>query len=265
MASTRKYVWFTYIHDEEVFKISHAMVKMIDSDAKCCVVDDGLNRCSDKFIKYCKDNNIEYHVSTFARGGNMVGTEACNGVIKWLWKCSEDCDIVIKVDCDTLIIKLDWIQRLENDDNAVFTGAYMNWHAYPAGGSYAIKSKVLKAMYDDIERYPAWRTSIENYEVGQRAFRVGGSDLSVIRYTCDERNGFIMGTPYGFNVDPLIQLARWWTAGYTYTGQPNTNKDKYKADQLSAMKTVYNRCKELYGKALENKPKEEPKDKQGAK
>lgn len=99
-------------------------------------------------------SNVQYRQTTFKRNGNLNGTESVDGQLLSMLEASKEINahLVVKVDSDTIINNLDWI---ENND-------FMNSHigfkicnkSHICGGAYSLPSWALIPMLRKLSHYP---------------------------------------------------------------------------------------------------------------
>lgn len=239
------FLYFSYSEDEELIKYSILSNKLLAPEAKIIVADDCFNACSEDFSNWCKKIDIEYLQTSWPRYGNLRGPEHLKGYTELLKNISKDCDIIIKIDCDAILLRYDWLHKFNADTRATITGAFKIQSPYVMGNCYAIKSSVCEYLYEDAKNYPAWHDCFEDYEIGIRLARLAKNDLTyALRYPCDKRFGFWLCSPQEFNIDEIMNSARVACCGFVYQGIPNLDKLNHKKLQIEVMAKIYEKVKE---------------------
>lgn len=245
------FLWFTYNQDEITILHSIDSVRLVVPNANILVADDGFNSCPVQFRERCKQFNIDYIQTDWQRNGNLIGPDHLIGYTKLLASYADKYDIICKIDCDTVLFNIDWIERLYKDPDAYLSGSFKTNPFYPMGNAYAIKTSICQKLYEDCVKYPSFFNSYEDYEIGVRIFRLsGGSDLSLIRYKSGVVDGFWLGDPSQIenNIDEAIKT-RVVSCGFSLNIQKNAlERQQFKQSQISIMSKMVAAFREKYNK-----------------
>ena len=97
-----------------------------------------------------------------------------------------EADILIKMDADTCMFKVDWIEEFAQDEKALCAGAFdfgNRNHTSVFGLCYALKVGILPDLVKDLRKYPAHHHAWEDHEVSSRIFRLANGDMdSLMRW-----------------------------------------------------------------------------------
>lgn len=239
------FLYFSYIEDENLIKYSILSNLLLSPDSKIVVADDCFNPCTENFSNWCKNLKVEYIQTNWPRFGNLRGPEHLKGYTELLKNLSKDTDIIIKIDCDTILLRYDWLDRFYNDTRATIAGSFKIQAPYVMGNCYAIKSSVCDYLYEDSKTYPAWHDCFEDYEIGIRLARQAKNDQTfALRYPSDRRYGFWLCTPQEVNIDEVMNSARVVSCGFIYNGLLPQDKTKHKQLQIEVMSKIYEKVKE---------------------
>lgn len=239
-------VWFSYGPDGALLLESLRSVKRtLDAAGHghvFYVFDDGFMPLSDDVRDKVENEYHAMYVKQFhPRNANLLGPEHLKEQTKAMALAGRFGDVVLKIDCDTLLLKCDWIERLMADHpyDVMMVGSYKGLKNYPMGNCYAVKTwdRLLDRLAKDCETYPAWANSFEDYEVGTRLHRLAnGSDDYAIRYRSGVEDGFWLCDPQ--QVSSLAKDARVVSCGFGFTACPAAKKAEYKAQQELVMKRL---------------------------
>lgn len=137
-------------------------------DITLAVVDDAANPCPQETRDKLKTLGISYRTSDFPRRGNLNGQECILGILHEFKKSlKRKKDIAVKLDCDTLILGTDWLQKFIADKNALITGADDRGCVY--GMCYALKPALVDALIELFTRCPVGERAQEDIYLGSRA------------------------------------------------------------------------------------------------
>ena len=177
----------------------------------------------------------------YKRGFMILGGENLKGQCEAFVEAAEltQADILVKMDADTCMFKVDWIEEFAKDEKALCAGAFdfgNNNHTSVFGLCYALKRRVLRLLAEDARKYPAHHKAWEDHEVSSRVFRLAGGDMdSLMRWRPNVKGD-------GFWVVSLEQAndtcttARAVNCGWDYGVQPARNRKEYRAKVCAWMK-----------------------------
>lgn len=244
-------IWFCYGPDGEILLESMRSVKRtLDKaghDSLFFVYDDGFKPL-DATVREQVESvyHAHYEKQFHQRNTNLLGPEHLKAQTKAMAVAGRFCDVLIKIDCDTLLLKCDWVEALmdsypfdPNGNIVSMAGSYKGLKNYPMGNCYAIRTAngILDALAKDCETYPAWANSFEDYEVGTRLHRLAnGNDDYAIRYRSGPEDGFWLCDPQQVNSN--AKGARVVSCGFSFTATPMDKKAEVKALQLKTMKLL---------------------------
>lgn len=177
-------IWFSYAGDQDILPYSLKSFRDVVPEARLIVVDDCYVPCSAEIRGKCETLGVEWRLGSFPRNGNLLGPEPLLGMAEIYYEASLASDIVCKVDCDTFVFSRNWIDRLAEDREAVIAAAVKRQHHYLFGMAYAMKSAVIKDLYEDIRDIPSWPGTLEDFEIGSRLFRISGKKVEYAHRYC---------------------------------------------------------------------------------
>lgn len=239
-------VWFSYRWDgAQLLESVRAASRTLSATAhtyELHVADDGMMPL-DRAVRdrLAREYHVAYRKTFYPRNGHLIGPDNLIGQAQVMADIGKDCDVLIKMDCDTLLLKIDWVEALlkEAEHGAVFAGSYKVQPHYPMGNCYAVHngSGVLHALARDVENFPAWKGCYEDFEIGTRIARLcHGSQDYALRWRSGEEDGFWLCSPQG--VTRKAKEARVVCCGYTYTATPHDRQADYRALETKAMKLL---------------------------
>lgn len=139
--------------------------------------------------KFLSAHPSTYHVMTgYRRGPMILGQENLLGQCKAFESLADQLgvDILLKVDSDTCLFKVDWIEEFAQNPDAYCAGAFdfgNQNHTSVFGLCYAIKASILPDLARDVETYPAHHKAWEDHEMSSRVFRLcDGRMNSLLRW-----------------------------------------------------------------------------------
>lgn len=211
-------------------KVSHVLL----DDAWCPVE----KKCRDRFLLH----NNSYRIATGYRRGTMIlGGENLVGQIEGFCQAAEatEADVIVKVDADTLIFKVDWIETFAQDDEAECAGAFdfgFGNHTSVFGLCYALKSRILRHLLADVRKYPAHHKAWEDHEVSSRIFRIKNGNMdSLMRWRSNTHGDDFWVVPLRDANDTFIR-ARAINFAWDYSSTPDAEKKEYRAKVADFMK-----------------------------
>ena len=239
-------VWFSYGPDGDLLLESMRSVRRTLEAAGhehiFYVFDDGFMPLSDDVRDKVENEYHAMYVKQFhPRNTNLLGPEHLKEQTKAMALAGRFADVILKIDCDTLLLKCDWIEELmkEHSYNPLMVGSYKGLKNYPMGNCYAVKTedRLLDRLAKDCETFPAWANSFEDYEVGTRLHRLAeGNDDYAIRYRSGVEDGFWLCDPQ--QVSSAAKNARVVSCGFGFTACPANKKAEYKAMQKMVMQRL---------------------------
>lgn len=248
------FIWFSYKDDKDLLMQSmRSVVKLYegrdDVEVLMTVVDDGLapmvvngdyTWIVDALGSYIP---IRFKQSFYPRNGNLIGRENFSGQVKEMARAAEGAEILVKIDSDTLLLNDDWLMTFAEDKKALLAGSFKGLPNYPMGNCYAVRANTMEWLRHDVETYPAWINSFEDYEVGVRLHRCADGNMNYAhRYRSGVEDGFWLCSPRQVNSNVLS--ARVCSCGFDAASVPPDKKDDYKKLQLQVMQGVLT---DMYG------------------
>jgi hypothetical protein len=256
-------IWFSYKPDGglllESLRAAKRTFEKTAHDYIFTVVDDGMYPLDRSVRKRIEDEyNVVYVRTFYPRCGNLLGPDNIAGQTKAMADAGNFCDVLVKCDCDTMLLKLDWVEALlDPEEDAVMVGSYKGLKNYPMGNCYAIRTEggtLLRRLAKDVEKFPAWTQCFEDYEVGTRIHRLmDGDDGYTIRWRSGMEDGFWLCNPQ--EVDSRAKEARVVSCGFGWTACPPKDRAAYKEAQLKTM-TLLN--DDIEGKLVHPQAKDGP-------
>lgn len=245
MSALYSVVWLSYSLDGPNLVASVKNFILTKKDSKqyiLHVLDDGFDPIKDQSIlDELQSLGVHYKRTYYNRNGNLLGGENLRNQIEKFLEITESdkSDVIVKCDCDTIILKKDWIEDLAKDPKATLAGTFKLYPFYVQGCSYAIKASALQGLLDDTKIYPGFANCFEDYEVGIRLMRNANNSIEYAhRYKFLSNNG-------GFQIIDPPQLksenfsARVLSLGWNVKPVPADKKPEYKKSQTTVMNAIY--------------------------
>lgn len=181
---------YTYSGDAELLLITLTHLKTIAGDSRIVVVDDAHHPMTKTHVEAVKAL-AEVQYSTHARNQILLGPEhTLYHARKMKELAPNPDDVVVKVDPDTLLLRLDWLKPFEQDKDAKLIGMFKSCINYTMG-TYAVKGSILSEYVNDVELYPPWPQCYEDFEVSSRIYRLTKCDpTAIVRKFADGRDGW---------------------------------------------------------------------------
>lgn len=144
---------------------------VLNKDIRLVAIDDAADPCPPHTVCALKAMGVGYRTTSFKRAGNLNGQECIMGILA-LFKQSirRKSDVVVKMDCDTLLLGTTWLQQFLADKNALVTGSDDRGCLY--GMCYALKPVLVDALIELFTRCPVGDRSQEDIYLGYRARRL---------------------------------------------------------------------------------------------
>lgn len=203
--------------------------------------------------KFLAEKDTLRIVTGHRRGEMILGGEYFTGQCRAFLDAAEktDAEILVKLDCDTLLYKVDWLREFASDPKALIAGAFdfgnAN-HTSVFGLCYAIKRQALAPLLEDSIRFPAHHKAWEDHETSSRIFRIAGGDMdALMRWRANNaEDGFVV-VPLAQANDSFIN-ARAANFSWDFALIPPAGKAAYRKQVAQKMKQLND---------LKAKPKEE--------
>lgn len=168
---------YTYKNDAEMLIVTLKQLLSLSQSARIVVIDDAHRPMSRTHCDAIRALGCIVEHSTHFRNGNLLGHDhTLYHAEKMKELASGPDDIVVKLDPDTVLFDLSWIEAFKHDSDALLAGAYKVHISYIMGMAYAVKGVILDAYLDDVRRYPSWLRSFEDFEVSSRIYRLTDRD-----------------------------------------------------------------------------------------
>lgn len=218
---------YTYRHDAEIAKVSLRQMRKVFPKNRIVVIDDAHAPMEKQATEVIRSLGVDVIYSTHNRDGNLKGVEHT------LYHAQKMCelaptpdDIVLKIDPDTLLFDTQWITDFERSEDAVLSGAFKIHIAYIMGMAYAVKGKILKEYLQDVQDYPSWLKSLEDYEVSSRIYRLTKRDpFACMRYQLGARDGwYLCNYSQAFTEKHLLETCKVFNGGYYNRANEKMNK-----------------------------------------
>lgn len=253
-------VWFSYKTDGEILleslRAAKRTLEKSGHDYLLTVFDDGMYPVARNIRREIEETyGANYIKKFYPRSGNLLGPDNLLGQTRAMADAGNFCDVLVKCDCDTLLLKLDWVEALlEPGETAVMAGSYKGLKNYPMGNCYAIhtqEGKLLRNLAKDVEKFPAWTKCFEDYEIGTRIHRLcDGDEDYTIRWRSGPEDGFWLCDPH--QVSSIAKDARVVSCGFGWTALPNDKRADYKVLQIKTMRMLND---DIEGKLVLPEPK----------
>lgn len=218
--------WLAYKTDSKLFWESFKCAKRtLLSDDRFAptfiMLDDAWNPVDlDIRQKFLSDEDVctQRLVTSYPRTGMLIGGENLEGQIRAFCLAEEATPyaankIFVKMDCDAMLFKTEWLHKFAMDDRAVVAGAFdfgSRNHTSVYGYCYALKASMLRPLMADIETYPAHHHAWEDHEVSSRIFRIRQADM-------DYAHRYVPGAESGFVCCPLNAVNETFIRGNVVT------------------------------------------------
>lgn len=148
---TAVFLTFTCARDEALVPIWAAAVRrLVPAAALVCCVD-----AADAGMKLPR--KCHRFVSKFSRNGNLNGVDAVHGILSTIADAGEvfGADVVIKMDCDTVLTGASWLTWLNEVDYVGFEGGCP---LTATGICYALRPDVARGILRAVTPWP-WNTN----------------------------------------------------------------------------------------------------------
>ena len=227
-------VWFAYGPDQNLLMESVRAFRRTLPKAKLTVCDDGFCAQPRLVREKLEAEGITYRKTFYPRGGNLLGPENLKGQVAEMVRAGEGADVLVKIDCDTLLLRSDWVEALADEPEALLAGSYKGLHNYPMGHCYAVRASILPELLKDVETYPGWAACFEDYEIGTRLHRLAGGNMDyALRWRSGVDDGFWLCNPQ--QVTRAAITARVVSCGFGMGTVPSEKRQDYKRTQAVVM------------------------------
>jgi len=235
-------ICYTYRDDAEIAKISLAQAKKLLPDAVIIAMDDAHRPMLRKDVLELNNMGVNVNYSAHHRNGNLIGPEHTAAHSRLMAAHgTDDMDIVVKLDPDTLLLSREWIDGLKLDGHAGLAGAFRGHINYIMGMAYAIRGgQLLKALVDDIERFPPWVKCFEDFEVSSRVHRLVHAEndaTRIHRYNVNGADGWVLCDHRKANVANISKNAAVFNGGFF-----NKQDKAAKAGMADTMRKILEKC-----------------------
>ncbi len=224
---------FTYAEDANPALACVRCLRNTLPEAWITVVDDASAPCSSNFIRQCFQLGVSSYVqSTFPRNGNLKGDICIKGILSTLVQNSNEDDVIIKIDSDTLLLSPAPIERMRNLGADGF-GASSLFRPF-AGLCYGFTQKALKLLHEKIYLLPSSSTIEEDLWIGKLIFLQKLNMVIDRPWTPVHTQG--RWTAYNWPYSPVLELYRSLdvvTFG-TFEGIPSVDKN-HVANKMNAL------------------------------
>lgn len=154
--------WFSYAGDEEVLLSSVVAFNTACPGASLVVIDDGNNPCTANVKHEAELLGVEWRVSYWNRKGNLNGLECILGILgemaQSMFAGASQC---VKVDCDTLVLRSDWLNNTSGMIGADDRGGIY-------GCCYALTGFVVMGLLESFYKHPVTDDAPEDMSIGYR-------------------------------------------------------------------------------------------------
>ena len=227
-------VWFAYGPDQNLLMESVRAFRRTLPKAKLTVCDDGFCALPRLVRAKLEADGITYRKTFYPRGGNLLGPENLKGQVSEMARAAEGADVLVKIDCDTLLLRSDWVEALADEPEALLAGSYKGLHNYPMGHCYAVRASILPELLKDVETYPGWAACFEDYEIGTRLHRLAGGNMDyALRWRSGVDDGFWLCDPQ--QITKAALSARVVSCGFCLGQVPHDQRANYKRAQAEIM------------------------------
>lgn len=227
-------VWFSFAPDQCLLLESVRAFRRTLPEAALTVCDDGFCALPRLVRDRLAEWGVTYRKTFYPRGGHLLGPENLKGQVAEMVRAAEGADVLVKIDCDTLLLRADWVEALADEPQALLAGSYKGLHNYPMGHCYAVRAAVLPELLKDVETYPGWAACFEDYEIGTRLHRLAGGDMDyALRWRSGPEDGFWLCNPE--QVAQAALGARVVSCGFGMGAVPPEQREAYKRRQAEVM------------------------------
>lgn len=181
------FVYFTCKRDVNLLTASVKLLKTLYPEVHVHLVVDGYNMFNTRDKASFNGMVDTIRTTTYNRRGNLLGKAnhiGQFGVLADIAAEYPDADAIVKVDSDTFVLKLDWLDMFEDYTEANLIGGFTDDDPYyPQGCCYALRPSFISRIAKDMVRFPSWYAAWEDYEVGYRLARLSDNpEESMVRY-----------------------------------------------------------------------------------
>lgn len=178
----------------------------------------------------------------YNRNRNQHGQDCILGMLKCMNKYCSNNSIAVKIDPDTLVFDTSYVDKFDFYKNIVFSASFRQHPHYAMGLTYAIDSKILNELIQDVEQFPAHHEALENFEIGQRIFRLFGEQaVNRIFFSPESDGAFYIGEPHQLptkegNIERQLMRLGAYSCGWTYNATAQKDQPNYRKMQADFMR-----------------------------
>lgn len=251
MATKIAVAWLAYTADSECFRQSaRAAMRTLRADERFkptfVLLDDAWHPV-DKTVRewFLSQPHTMRIITTYRRSGMLLGGENFSGQCRALDEVAKKCTlpdngILLKTDCDALLLRADWLAQFAADGQSDIAGVFdfgNRCHFSVYGFCYALRARIIAPLAEDAEKYPAHHAAWEDHETSSRIYRLRGGEV-------DFATRFLEGPDSGLLCQPLAQVndtfvhAQACTFAWDYQAQPPHERQRYRAEVAGWMRRL---------------------------
>lgn len=190
------FVVYTYQGDEDLFiECLRSLQRVRKPSEKVFVMDDEFEPMSEETqLKLKSAPGVVYERTYHPRQGNLIGPAHTKENFKILTRLAKDAEdgVVVKVDCDTLVLARAWLDEFIADQTKDLAGGFHSQVNYMFGMCYALKAHLAQRLLRDVEINPPWVHCFEDYEVSHRVHRWDPTRIKRFALTKPMANGWVV-------------------------------------------------------------------------
>ena len=147
--------WFSFSPDWLCLRESVAQFRETFPDSPVCIFDDGGKPTPPELIATLKPDH--YEVTQWKRIGAIRGWEAVNGILAGCDHAAKvtGADGTMKIDCDTLILKSDWV-----DESMALDGWDIGQGRFAAGMARYLRKDVPASLMESLASGFSWPSRV---------------------------------------------------------------------------------------------------------
>lgn len=248
--------YFTCADHFNLLMLSAQVLNSTLPEADIFVYDDAsVGSMTHEMVEKVREQGMIYIPTTFNRRGNLLGQDSLLGMSQCWRDIAEEYEIIVKIDADTFLLKPDWLKTWYNHyPDAMMAGATSpDTPFYPQGPCYAMRTKIIKHLYEDIREFPAWYACWEDYEIGYRiarlAERLTDHPAALSIYRLRHQHDLIATKPIPFTPANVQTLAKASIYSVDFFGdtRPKEQVTQDKATYMAAFAEFFFRTNQLKG------------------
>lgn len=162
---------FSYSQDQEEAVECVRSVLLAVPGCAITVADDLADPVSEETVIKLHQLGVRYVRTAWPRHGNLRGRECIRGILSTMAEGVDDEDIVVKVDCDTVVLDGDWIRWMDGTNVPLYaSGDFKGGVCRVYGCCYAIKGWLARRLLTEINWEMLDDNAPEDWTIGKEVF-----------------------------------------------------------------------------------------------